>query len=106
MIGDLLTWRCTGCAVDNVADRPHCANCHALRAGKTAGVERVTAMDLEEFCRRQAAKGVRTMAARLDVAAAETYLTLDPQNADRPQVFLIANENGVAPCDNYGRVSW
>lgn len=103
---ELQTWKCAPCGVLNVADRTHCSCCHAARAGRKADAPLVPAMDLEEFCARQAARyGERPMRARVERVGVELYLTLDP-DTDPPQVFLIANENGVAPCDNFGRPSW
>jgi hypothetical protein len=100
----LQTWDCRSCGVRNVQHRTHCSNCHA--AGHRCTTTRhIQAMDLEEFCAQQSAKGARLQAA-IERVGVELYLTLTPPTTDPPRVFLIANENGVAPCDNFGRPSW
>lgn len=102
---ELQTWTCIPCATLNVADRAHCSTCHTARSGRPTNAPLVPAMDLEEFCARQAARVGEPVRARIERVGVELYLTLDPAT-DPPQVFLIANENGVAPCDNFGRPSW
>lgn len=106
--GELQTWKCLPCTTLNVADRTHCSNCQTARIGRQTAAQHIPAMDLEEFCARQVARfglGEMPMRARVERVGVEFYLTLSP-DADPPQVFLIANENGVAPCDNFGRPSW
>lgn len=101
----LQTWDCRGCGMRNVHDRTHCSHCHAAAHRRPAPTTHIPAMDLEEFCAKQAARGGRLHAA-IEKVGIEFYLTLTPQTTDPPQVFLIANENGVVACDNFGRASW
>jgi hypothetical protein len=104
-VGDsaIQTWDCRSCGVRNVQDREHCSNCHDRASHRRAAVAHIPAMDLEEFCAKHA-KDVRLLGA-IEKVGVELYLTLTPPT-DPPRVFLIANENGVVPCDNFGRPSW
>lgn len=112
----LTTWTCTrpNCGTHNVADWRHCRVCHAPKPEpspfrQALAERRIPPVDLEDFCRRHFSRGAKRHLGIVDIVDNQVFLTLvpDPDRRDPadPAIYQV-DENGLTPCDNFGRPGW